>query len=289
MKAKNRKMNKNVNDLTSSLSSQPLSRASFATNTFIASKQGAAFEECEDAIAADARRGRWAIVDGATEAFAAGSWARSLAANWINREAFTSDNPADDFAAWLRVVGAGWHEEWDGREMSWFAATKRDAGSFAAFIGLEIEAKRIDETKSKSSASLTEESDSSLVRWRAFALGDACLFQMRANNLICALPLDDPDAFNSAPVLVPSRAERHTDALFNMRIESGEARAGDVLWLMSDALAAWFLRADVNAKSDFEMLIAREVEAETKDFLNRELAANRLRDDDLAAARIVIE
>ena len=49
-------------------------------------KLGQEASECEDFIAADPRTCRFAVADGATEAFDARSWAERLAHRWVQRE-----------------------------------------------------------------------------------------------------------------------------------------------------------------------------------------------------------
>ena len=68
------------------------------------------------------------------------------------------------------------------------------------------------------------------------------MFHVRANELICAFPLDKADKFDNRPVLVPSvsiRAENLGDAI---EVRRGTWKEGDVFYLMTDALACWFLR-----------------------------------------------
>ena len=236
---------------------------------FILPKEGSAAEECEDAIAVNEAALRFALADGATEAFASGAWARTLAENWVN-----SDAPPlakDDLVTWCETQGATWHTQWQEKKLSWFAAAKEQQGAFAAFVGVEL--KR------------TEHGGKA----RLIALGDACLLHLRGGELRRALPLDDAAAFNSAPVLVSSRPALHKAAFEQTVTSSFRWQRGDVLWLVSDALAAWLLHAlaDKSDKAEhFKELLASSRHNELATMLRAEKTSGCLRDDDVAALRI---
>ena len=93
--------------------------------------------ECEDAIGINRAAGRFAVADGATEAFDARSWARLLAEGWV-----VSEPPAltpEAFGAWVAGQGTALHGAWEGRTLSWYAEEKARRGSFAAFVGVQLE------------------------------------------------------------------------------------------------------------------------------------------------------
>lgn len=249
----------------------------FQFNSFIAGKAGASFEECEDALAVDLNAGRCAIADGATEAFAAGSWARALVANWVKNPRLSEDAAASDFARWAEAVASGWAAEWHAREMSWYAATKRDAGSFAAFVGVEF-----------------EELDNEL-KWRTLAIGDSCLIHARNSEILCAMPLDAANKFNSTPRLLASRHDLQADVAAQVNIKIGVLKAGEALWLLTDAIAAWWLsgaaessRESISRIAEFERLIVAEDKGKIQTLICDERLCGRLRDDDVAALRITV-
>ena len=237
--------------------------------SFISAKDGANIAECEDAIAVNEIMRRYAIADGATEAFDAGSWARALVESWTTEEScFDTD---ESFKLWARATGERWEGEWSGRELAWYAEAKRERGSFAAFAGVVFD------------------EDERGLKWRAVALGDACVIHRRANVIVCAMPLDDARKFNATPQLVPSRTERHADVWQHLCIEAGEVRDGDVLLLLTDAVAAWYLRLFAEADSSitkFENALADGRDEELNLLIDAERCAGRLRDDDVAAVRI---
>jgi hypothetical protein len=239
------------------------------TQHFVLPKEGSTPEECEDAVALDAGALRFAVADGATEAFDAGRWAARLAAEWVGGRA--APLTAAEFAPWLGEQGAWLRASWEGRKLSWYAEEKRRAGAFAAFVGLRLEA------RGRGAA------------WRALALGDSCLLQRRGRELLAAVPVSSHEAFGSAPPLVPSSEALMGAALARLVEAEGSAEPGDALLLVTDALAAWYFEALARrpeAAEEFDSLLAASDNVALSELVRRERAAARMRDDDVAAVRI---
>src|ERR1043165_473869 len=106
---------------------------------FVLPKEGSADEECEDAVAQSADSSRFAVADGATEAFDARRWAARLADEWVGAK--SAPLTVEEFRPWLAEQGEWLRAYWEGRRLPWYAEEKRRAGSFAAFVGLRLEAR----------------------------------------------------------------------------------------------------------------------------------------------------
>lgn len=223
--------------------------------------------ECEDAIACDTHTARFAVTDGATEAFHARKWARNLAEHWVCKEATLK---LEDFRKWVADEGRELHDSWNGLTMSWYSEEKARTGSFAAFVGVELDLRT--DTPS----------------WQAIALGDACLLHCRGRALLKSLPLSRSESFNSAPVLVASNAALHESTMASVVIDSGSCENGDVLLMMSDAAAAWCLQRFEQGDFDADFLTAKDDE-ELQRFFDGERQTGRIRNDDLAIVRIEIK
>ena len=223
--------------------------------------------ECEDAIAFDTHTARFAVTDGATEAFHARKWARNLAEHWVKNEATLTP---EEFRAWVATEGKELHDSWNGLTMSWYSEEKARNGSFAAFVGVELDLKT--DTPS----------------WNAIALGDTCLLHCRGRMLLKSLPLSRSESFNSAPVLVASNSALHESTMQSVVIESGSCENGDVLLLMSDGAASWCLQRFENKNFDANFLTAKTDE-ELQRFFDDERQAGRIRNDDIAIVRIEIK
>jgi hypothetical protein len=242
------------------------------TRHFILPKEGSTAEECEDAIAFDAGALRFAVADGATEAFDARRWAARLATEWVG--AVRAPLTATEFGPWLEEQGAWLRASWEGRQLPWYAEEKRRAGAFAAFVGLRLEAKGRG------------------VSWRALALGDSCLLQRRGRELVAAVPVSGQEAFGSSPPLVPSRETLREAALAQLVEAEGRAEPGDIFLLITDAMAAWYFGALARggeAADEFDSLLAASDNVSLSDLVRRERAAARMKDDDVAAVRIALK
>ncbi|MBV9923940.1 MAG: protein phosphatase 2C domain-containing protein [Acidobacteria bacterium] len=239
------------------------------TRHFVLPKEGSGPEECEDAVAFDAGALRFAVADGATEAFDARRWAARLAAEWVG--AVRAPLSAAEFGPWLKEQGEWLRASWEGRKLPWYAEEKRRAGSYAAFVALRLEG------------------EGRRMKWRAVALGDSCLVQRRGGELITAFPLSRPEEFGSAPPLAPSSDGVREAALAKLVEREGGAEPGDTFLLMTDALSAWYF--DASARRDpaaerFDSLLAASENGSLADLVRRERAAARLKDDDVAVVRI---
>lgn len=226
-----------------------------------------AASECEDAIAIDSESCRFAVADGATEAFDARNWAERLAQNWVRNESALT---RDEFRDWVAAEGRELHDSWSGLSLSWYSEEKARTGSFAAFVGVEIDLR--SETPS----------------WNAIALGDACLLHCRRGTLLKSLPLSRSESFNTAPVLVASNCSMHEAIMESVVTASGECKCGDVLLLMSDAAASWYLQSLERNDPRAGDLLTTPQDEELRQFFDEERLAGRIRNDDIAIVRIEI-
>ncbi|HVG39127.1 MAG TPA: hypothetical protein VM870_07565, partial [Pyrinomonadaceae bacterium] len=116
-------------------------------------------------------------------------------------------------------------------------------------------------------------------------------------ELCRAFPLSGPDEFHSAPPLVPSLWGPQGEVVKQVAVAHGAALSGDVFLLLSDALAAWYLRAHTAGAHDllasFETAMASWRDSARRDnlveLLLAERRAARLRDDDYAVVRVTVE
>jgi hypothetical protein len=205
--------------------------------TFWLPKRGNSAAEYEDAFAADARRGRFALADGATESSFAEPWARLLV------DAFVGDSTAARVAweDWLPPLQQQWLAQVGQRPLPWYAEDKLQTGAFATFLGLIANG-------------TPGAADSTAGRWAAVAVGDTCLFQVRDDALRCAFPVTDWREFGTNPWLIGSRSPPAQVGGEKQVLAAGSWRAGDRFWLMTDALAQWFLRRFESGKKPWKCL-----------------------------------
>jgi hypothetical protein len=223
--------------------------------------------ECEDAIAFDIDTARFAVTDGATEAFNAQQWARNLAEHWVRNQ---STLTLEEFRNWVATEGRELQDSWNRLTLSWYSEEKARTGSFAAFAGVELDLK------------------SDTAGWKAIALGDTCLLHCRGSALLKSLPIARSESFNSAPVLVASNSALHESTMQSVVVDSGNCESGDVLLLASDATASWCLQRFEKGDFDPDFLTIKDDE-ELRRFFDDERQTGRIRNDDLAIVRIEIK
>jgi hypothetical protein len=149
------------------------------------------------------------------------------------------------FSEWVDGVRRDWKEPELPEPVAWYVEEKRSQGSFATLLGLEFRRSR------KKTRWL----------WRAVAVGDSCLFQVRAGAIIRAFPLDDKKAFGNRPPLVPSS---HIWKYPPLACHVGRAIPGDLMLLATDAVAATLLT--ITGQSEWSsMLLAIEKSIRTAD------------------------
>jgi hypothetical protein len=224
--------------------------------------------ECEDVIAVDVQRCRFAVADGATEAFDARKWAERLAQGWVQHDSTVT---SEEFREWVESEGRELQDSWTGLSLSWYSEEKARTGSFAAFIGVELDLK-------------TEPPS-----WKAIALGDACLFHFRHGALLKSLPLSQSESFNSNPVLVASDSSLHESSMNSVVIDSGSCENEDVLMLMTDAIASWCLQQLESGDLNVDEFFRTKQDAGLRKILDLERLAGRIRNDDIAIVRIEIK
>jgi hypothetical protein len=237
------------------------------TRQLLLPKLGHDTSECEDSIAIDLQTCRFAVADGATEAFDARNWSQRLAQSWVKNESLLTPG---EFREWVAAEGRELQGSWNGLSLSWYSEEKARTGSFAALVGVELD--------------LEPDSPS----WKAIALGDTCLLHCRRRALLKSLPLSHSESFNNSPVLVASDCSLHETMMQSLVIDSGNCEAGDVLLLMSDGVASWYLQRLEKNDFDPDELIRSKQDEELIQFFNDERLAGRIRNDDIAIVRIEI-
>jgi len=241
------------------------------TSSFLLPKSGHEPSECEDAIGINEAALRFAVADGATEAFDSRGWARLLADDWVQL-APVPQTP-DDFCDFVAGQALRLHESWRSLPLSWYAEEKARTGSFAAFVGVQLEL------------------EESLPSWKAIALGDSCLIHCRNGEIVTSLPIKRPEDFNATPMLVPSHASMQRMVRDKVVMGAGAVEDGDVLLLLSDATAYWYLKkesAASEAHSLFDGLIKTAPEQELCELFSQERISGSIPDDDIAVIRIAV-
>lgn len=183
---------------------------------------------------------RLAVSDGASESAFAREWANVLTDAFVSRTPDLDDVSANSLRDWLTPAQEEWHAQvpWD--RIPWHGEAKARAGAFATLLGLTIGA---------------ASTGSPVLSWRALAVGDCCLFVVRNNRLQVSFPLKDHAEFDNNPALVCSNPASSEGLWEDVRRDSGECSAGDLLILATDAIASWFLTQHATGEKPWKTLI----------------------------------
>jgi hypothetical protein len=248
----------------------PLPGPALRYQHFCLPRHGHATAECQDAVAGDPERGRFAVADGASESAYSGEWARLLVEDFV-----AGSGAAPVWPTWLPPLQARWAEAVrtapDAPPLPWYLEEPLARGAFATFLGLVV---------------VATPDAANPWSWQAQAVGDSCLFQLRNGELLVSFPLKSAAEFGSTPRLVGSRPgppgprARHRGMAY-----VGRADHDDQLWLMTDALAQWFLKSHEENQQPWTellpLLLGPEPEASFAVWVAEQRQARRLRDDDV--------
>jgi hypothetical protein len=225
-------------------------------------RQGREADECEDAAAASPEQGRFAIADGASESTHAGLWDRLLV------ESFVAANGADGWHGLLDQARQSWTTAIPvpAVDLPWYLEVGQRLGAFATFLGIVI----------------------GEGEWDALATGDSCLFQVRGDELVARFPVDRSGDFGNAPWLIGSRPQ--SAAAAPMLHRRGVWQSGDRLWLMTDALAHWFLSETEAGRQPWAALGRLVVQGAGvfRGWIEDQRGLRRLRNDDVTLLAITL-
>jgi len=258
-------------------------------------RQGHNLDECQDAAASDPEKGRFAVADGASESPHAALWARLLV------DAFVRNGEVRiPWADWLPAIQQRWASvvspQANAAPLPWFLEPGVQQGAFATFLGLILRTSEDDKVTRWQGDKMTESPSSCHpvtlsschLHWEALALGDSCLFQIRDDQLVRAFPVSRSTDFTSTPWLVGSRSEPRQRG----EVCQGEALPRDQFWLMTDALAQWFLIQVEHGGKPWqivECLLHRPDASVFAEWVEQLRRSRQLRNDDVTLLGVSVE
>lgn len=202
-------------------------------------KPGSTAAQCEDAFAYSdsSTMSIAAVCDGAGTAFESRLWASLLA------DAFVTAPPPEWTAAavldWADTVARYWREEIPWQRLNPFEEEKARQGSAATLVGMQFAVPPPHATTGT---------------WQCLALGDSCLFQIRQGQPVAALPLRRSADFNAHPPLLSTQRSITEQYIGRLVTYEGIWQTGDTFLLMTDAIAAWFLREREEGMAPWDLL-----------------------------------
>lgn len=237
-------------------------------------KAGNTPEEYEDAfwprksIDRSVPKFRCAIADGATATSFSGLWARTLVRAYCRGHLSGGKTLLKRLASlqqqWKAAVGQ--------KPLPWYAEEKLRQGAFSSLLGLTIRG----------------EQGAEQLQWDALAVGDSCLFQIRKDKVITKFPLTCSDQFTDRPALLSSNPMSNDRLADHIHPASGQWHEGDAFYLMTDAIACWFLRAIERGDAPWTMIpdLGTEDSLNLKEWIACLREEGRLSNDDVTILRV---
>ena len=256
-------------------------------STFWVPKRGSSSQEYEDAwwVGPDGQGNgelhlksfRVAVADGASSSMLAGRWARRLV------EVFGGARGAVrakyEFVAAYRAAAHRWDaevldyindREQRGVPIQWYEEPGLAKGAYATLLVVEISDVRGGHP----------------ARWKAAGIGDSCLFQVRGESLYTCFPMGNAAEFSYQPPLLPSRIAEDDVVRRNVCLCAKDWEPEDSFYIVTDALAAWFLRNWEAGGKPWVPLRDFNVDADFAAWVDQQRDLNELHNDDTTLVRI---
>lgn len=204
-------------------------------NVFWLPKEGNGPEEYEDASFSNCDASRFAVADGASDSYDSRRWSKMLVKSFSDGEFIPAAWEPEALDLWLKPLVQQWKAAICWEKLPWYKVEKARIGAFSTFLGIQLEPSNQSSTQNVVLGG----------RWRAWAVGDACLFHVRGRDLVKPSPFPVKNAadFGVTPALITTDITYNQRSLKKLETVEGDYRQGDVFLLATDALAQWFLRA----------------------------------------------
>lgn len=215
---------------------------------------------------------RCAVADGATETSFSGMWAKQLVRAFCNR----NGNPDALILTALPAMQRRWLTTVQRRPLPWYAEEKVRSGAFAALLGLVVDG---------------DAESGGPGQWRAIALGDSCLVHMREETILARFPLQNAASFTNRPHLLSSSPTYNESAAKHLLTTGDGWCSGDTFYLMTDALAHWFLSEAEAGRQPWTVLRDLDTKDQLKpfeDLVAEHRRAKSMRNDDVTLLRVEI-
>ncbi|MBF0521152.1 MAG: hypothetical protein HQK92_15690 [Nitrospirae bacterium] len=204
-------------------------------HSYYTPKNGNSMEDYEDACGYSEETLCFCLSDGATESPFSKELATLLVNNFV-RQPHHNDNLKQALLNAVIQSQTRWHDILKDKQLPWYAEQKISTGSHATFTGLRLTVLPAKSLKDKLKRVVN-------IKWETVGVGDSCFFIVRNDELFKTFPVGKVEDFNNTPPLISS-IEPLTEE--NIAYDSGIIQKGDKLYLMTDAIALWFLKSSIN-------------------------------------------
>jgi hypothetical protein len=215
-----------------------------------------------------------AIADGASEGFLSKLWSKILAISYVNFD--RTDLDIRQFTNFCIDVYNYQKEKYIQRRkennnpLKWFEENLMAKGSFSTLLGVTF-------------FNTTPEGG----YWRSYSVGDSCIFQLR-DSIVESFPMNDSSSFGNSPDLISSNPAYNQELESKVKVKTGYFLFGDSFYLMTDAIANWFITQIAEGKRPWvplEEFLEMDYGGLTG-YVNHLREENKLKNDDVTIARV---
>ncbi|MBF0465251.1 MAG: hypothetical protein HQK94_09240 [Nitrospirae bacterium] len=254
---------------------------------FYTHKDGNDEKDYEDASGFNLDTLLFSISDGATESIFSKELANMLVESFVSTEVVSEDGIKGMLAGAIEKVKTQWGLMVAGKSLPWYAQEKVEEGAHAAFLGFRIVPISVNNKKGirRYLTSLPSRYVNVALKWEVAGVGDSCLFIVRGNRLIKSFPIETAAKFDNTPCLISSIGTMDNRDIF---IDSGYLAAGDTIYMLSDAIAEWFLNYYEAGQMPWKMLESIVDNAGFQTFVDTLRESKKLKNDDTTLVTLCI-
>jgi len=216
-----------------------------------------------------------AIADGASTSLWPREWANLLVEHFCHHNQDSIASIYEQWEEWLRPLQEQWRQQSlkikKDPTIPWYAqgSKDKDHGS-ATFVGLK----------------LRQQNQAGKKIWEALAVGDSCLFQIKANSdELVAFPVDKSEQFTTVTNCFHSLPEYKS---YPPAFRENFYEEGDIFLLATDALAEWIIKDYENATSRWKKLISVATQEEFTTFISQLRDDRLIKNDDTTLLRLKV-
>ena len=218
-----------------------------------------------------------AVSDGASESLLSGQWAELLV-----RLCCKDSSIFENLDLFIKKACRGWKlwlkcylrtRERNFKPIKWFEEPGLASGAFASLICMKA----------------ADGNDVDKNQWEAISLGDSCLFQVREDKMIISFPVSSSSEFNNRPYLLASNPQKNSRIMMHAQKITGKWKKNDTFFLMTDALAAWFLKQVEDGETPWISILDSETtryEDSLKELVESLRERGAIRNDDVSVIRL---
>jgi hypothetical protein len=213
-----------------------------------------------------------AIADGASEGFLSKLWSKILTISYVNFDRKDLDiRQFTDFCIDVydyQIERYIQKRKENNNPLKWFEENLMAKGSFSTLLGVTF-------------FNSTPEGG----YWRSISVGDSCLFQLR-ESVIESFPMNDSASFGNSPELISSNPAYNQELETKVKVKTGYFLFGDSFYLMTDAVANWFITQAAEGNRPWAALEELLETDRLKDYVNHLREEGSLKNDDVTIARV---